>query len=246
MKYLITAFALAFSVIVTAQVAKDIVRKSELNVKGAQSTSSLEIRTVRPTWERNMSAKTWSKGMDQNIILITSPARDKGTVFLKRDKEIWNYVPTIERSVKLPPSMMMQSWMGTDFSNDDLVNESSNLNDYSHKIIDEVEVEGLLCWVVEFTPLPEAPVVWGKIINYISKGSFLQMKGEFYDEDGYLINTMQGFDIKELNGRTLPTRIRMTPAEEPGHYTEMVYKELNFDATLTDSFFSIQNMKRLR
>ena len=90
MKYLITAFALACTLIVSAQDATDIVRKSELNVKGAQSTASLEIRTVRPTWERNMSAKTWSKGMDQNIILITSPARDKGTVFLKRDKEIWN------------------------------------------------------------------------------------------------------------------------------------------------------------
>jgi len=246
MKDLFTTLALAFTVVVSAQNATEIVRKSELNVKGAQSTASLEIRTVRPSWERNMSVKTWSKGLDQNIILITSPARDKGTVFLKRDKEIWNYVPTIERSVKLPPSMMMQSWMGTDFSNDDLVNESSTLNDYTHKIINEIEVEGLVCWVVEFTPLREAPVVWGKIINYISKEGFLQMKGEFYDEDGYLINTMQGFDIEELNGRTLPTRIRMTPAEEPGHFTEMVYKELNFDASLTDSFFSIQNMKRLR
>ena len=246
MKDLFTTLALAFTVVVSAQNATEIVRKSELNIKGAQSTASLEIRTVRPSWERNMSVKTWSKGLDQNIILITSPARDKGTVFLKRDKEIWNYVPTIERSVKLPPSMMMQSWMGTDFSNDDLVNESSTLNDYTHKIINEIEVEGLVCWVVEFTPLREAPVVWGKIINYISKEGFLQMKGEFYDEDGYLINTMQGFDIEELNGRTLPTRIRMTPAEEPGHFTEMVYKELNFDASLTDSFFSIQNMKRLR
>ena len=246
MKYLITTLALAFTIIVSAQNATEIVRKSELNVKGPQSTASLEIRTVRPTWERNMSVKTWSKGLDQNIILITSPARDKGTVFLKREKEIWNYVPTIERSVKLPPSMMMQSWMGTDFSNDDLVNESSTLNDYTHKIINEIEVEGLACWVVEFTPLPEAPVVWGKIINYISKEGFLQMKGEFYDEDGYLINTMQGFDIEELNGRTLPTRIRMTPAEEPGHFTEMVYKELYFDASLTYSFFSIQTMKRLR
>lgn len=246
MKHLFTALCMFVATASWGQNATEIVRKSEENVRGAQSTASLEIRTVRPSWERTMTAKSWSKGLDQNLILITAPARDKGTVFLKRDKEIWNYVPTIERSVKLPPSMMMQSWMGTDFSNDDLVNESSTLVDYEHEITGDVEVEGLDCWIIEFTPKPDAPVVWGKIINYISKEDFLQMKGEFYDEDGYLINTMQGFDIKDLNGRMLPTRIRMTPSEEEGHYTEMIYRDLNFNPKLTDSFFSIQNMKRLR
>lgn len=246
MKHLFTAALLAFSFYVTAQDATDIVRQSEENVRGTQSTSTLEIRTVRPSWERTMVAKTWSKGLDQNLILVTEPARDKGTVFLKRDKEIWNYVPTIERSVKLPPSMMMQSWMGTDFSNDDLVNESSTLVDYDHEITGETTIEGLDCWIITFTPKPEAPVVWGKIINYISKVDYLQLKGEFYDEDGYLINTMQGFDVKDLNGRKLPTRIRMTPAEEDGHYTEMIYRDLDFNAKLSDTFFSIQNMKRLR
>lgn len=246
MKHLITALFISLSFAAVAQDATEIVRRSEENVRGTQSTSVIEIRTVRPSWERSMVAKTWSKGLDNNLILIAEPARDKGTVFLKRDKEIWNYVPTIERSVKLPPSMMMQSWMGTDFSNDDLVNESSTLVDYEHRITGETTIEGLECWIIEFTPKPDAPVVWGKIVNYISKEDYLQLKGEFYDEDGYLINTMQGLDIKELNGRKLPSRIRMTPAEEEGHYTEMIYRDLNFNAKLSDSFFSIQNMKRLR
>lgn len=246
MKHFLTAMALVAAVSATAQSAKDIVLKSEQNLRGTKSTSTLEIRTVRPTWERTMQAKTWSLGLDKNVILITAPARDKGTVFLKRDKEIWNYVPTIERSVKLPPSMMMQSWMGTDFSNDDLVNESSSVTDYSHKILGEVEIQGMPCWKIEMTPKPDAPVVWGKVFTYISKEDYLQMKGEFYDEDGYLINIMEAFDIKELGGRKLPSRIRMTPAEEEGQYTEMVYKDLDFNASLTDQFFSIQNMKRIR
>ncbi len=200
-----------------AQSAKEIVLKSEEQLRGSRSSATLEIKTVRPTWERTMEAKTWSLGLDKNIILITAPARDRGTVFLKRDKEIWNYVPTIERSVKLPPSMMMQSWMGTDFSNDDLVNESSSVVDYTHEIVGETTVQGRPCWQIEMMPKPNAPVVWGKVVTYVSKADYLQMKGEFYDEDGYLINTMEAFDIQDLGGRTLPTRIRMKPEEETGH-----------------------------
>ncbi len=226
--------------------AKEIVQRSEDNLRGESNKSVLEIRIVRPTWQRTMEAKSWAKGTEKSMILILSPARDKGTVFLKRDKEIWNYIPTVERNIKLPPSMMMQSWMGTDFNNDDLVRESSMVNDYTHKLLGEESIDGRACYKVEFIPKPDAPVVWGKIICFISKEHYLQMRVEFYDEDNELVNVMEGYDVAKIGGRTLPTRMRMIPQDEEGHYTEMVYKDMEFNIDIEDSFFTTQNMKRIR
>lgn len=230
----------------TQPTATEIVQKAEDKLRGNSNIAELTITIHRPSWERTMEAKSWALGTDYSLILIQSPARDKGTVFLKREKEIYNWVPSIERTIKLPPSMMMQSWMGSDFNNDDLVQESSIVKDYTHKIIGSEQVAGYDCYKIEFTPKPDAPVVWGKIIGYISKTEFLQLKSEFYDEDNFLINVMEGSEVKELDGRKLPTVLRMTPVEKKGHYTEMRYKSLKFDVELEPSYFTTQNMKRVR
>ncbi len=238
---------LAFGQTALAQLsATEIVKRSEDKLRGNSNKSEIEIRIVRPTWNRTMEAKSWAKGTEKSMILILSPARDKGTVFLKRDKEIWNYIPTVERNIKLPPSMMMQSWMGTDFNNDDLVRESSMVNDYTHKLLGEKSINSRPCYEVEFIPKPDAPVVWGKIICYISKEDYLQMRVEFYDEDNVLINVMQGYDVKDIGGRVLPSRMRMVPQDKEGHYTEMIYKNIEFEIDISDSFFTTQNMKRIR
>jgi outer membrane lipoprotein-sorting protein len=226
--------------------AKEIVQRSEDNLRGNSNMTELEIRIIRPNWQRTMEAKSWAKGTEKSMVLILSPARDKGTVFLKRNKEIWNYIPTVERNIKLPPSMMMQSWMGTDFNNDDLVRESSMVNDYTHQLLGEETIEGLACHKIEFIPKPDAPVVWGKIMCFISKTDYLQMRVEFYDEEGTLINVMQGFDVTQIGGRTLPARMRMVPQDKEGHYTEMIYRDIAFDIDIADSFFTTQNMKRVR
>lgn len=246
-KILAWLLVLAFSPAVFAQIsATEIVKRSEDKLRGNSNKSEIEIRIVRPTWNRTMEAKSWAKGTEKSMILILSPARDKGTVFLKRDKEIWNYIPTVERNIKLPPSMMMQSWMGTDFNNDDLVRESSMVNDYTHKLLGEKNVNGRSCYKIEFIPKPDAPVVWGKIICYISKEEYLQMRVEFYDEDNVLINVMEGYDVKDIGGRILPSRMRMIPQDKEGHYTEMIYQNIEFDIAISDSFFTTQNMKRIR
>lgn len=248
MKFLgITAVAMLLSHLAFGQLtAKEIVQKSEDNLRGKSNQAEIEIRIVRPSWQRTMLAKSWAKGTDKSMILIEAPARDKGTVFLKRDKEIWNYVPTVERNIKLPPSMMMQSWMGTDFNNDDLVRESSMVNDYTHKLLGEETIRGSACYKIAFIPKPEAAVVWGKIICFITKSDFLQLRAEFYDEDGALINVLEGFDVKKMGNRTLPSRMRMTPQDKEGQYTEMVYKSIAFDVAIEDAFFTTQNMKRVR
>lgn len=229
-----------------ANKATEIVKKSEEKLRGKSNKVELQINIVRPSWKRSMIAKSWSKGSENSLILITSPARDKGTVFLKRDKEIWNYVPTIERTIKLPPSMMMQSWMGTDFKNDDLVRESSMVKDYNHKLLGEERIREVDCYKIEFDPKPDAPVVWGKLVVWVSKDEYLQVRAEFFDEEGEMVQIMEGFDFKSFDGRVLPARVRMTPLDEEGHYTEMVYKSMVFDIDIDESFFTTQNMKRIR
>ncbi|NNF36683.1 MAG: outer membrane lipoprotein-sorting protein, partial [Saprospiraceae bacterium] len=226
--------------------AEDIIRKADEKVRGVSSKSTITMKIVRPSWTREMTMKAWSKGDELSIILVTAPARDKGIAFLKRDQELWNWQPTINRIIKMPPSMMMQSWMGSDFTNDDLVKESSIIKDYTHRILGEEEIVGRLSYMIELIPKENAPVVWGKIISWIDKKDFLQLKSEMYDEDGFLVNTMYGKNIKMLGGKLLPALLEVIPADEDGHMTQIEYNELEFDISIESSFFSTKNLKRVR
>lgn len=228
-----------------AQDAKEIIRKADEKRRGATAKASMSITIIRPTWSREMSVKTWSKDTDYSIILITSPARDKGTVFLKRKKEIWNWIPSIERNIKLPPSMMMQSWMGSDFTNDDLIKESSIVNDYYHEIIGDSVIMGREVFKIELIPKPESAVVWGKIYNWISKNDYLELRTELFDEEGYLVNEVIFSDIKSLGGRMLPAKMEYIPVDKEGHKTIIEYHEVTYDIPITTDFFSLQNMKRV-
>ena len=190
--------------------------------------------------------KGWALGRDYSLILITGPARDKGTAFLKRNNEMWNWQPSIDRTIKLPPSMMLQSWMGSDFTNDDLVKESSIVNDYEHSLGADTVINNLECYKIILDPKEEASVVWGKIIVYIDKVELNQHLLYYYDEDDYLVNTMILSDIKNMDGRMIPTHMEMIPAEEPENRTIIDYLSLEFDLNLKENFFSQQNMKRVR
>ncbi|MCZ6899077.1 MAG: outer membrane lipoprotein-sorting protein [Bacteroidetes bacterium] len=226
--------------------AKEIIRRADQKMQGNSSRSEMVMKIVRPDWSREVTMKGWALGREYSLILITAPARDKGTAFLKRDKEIWNWQPSIDRVVKLPPSMMMQSWMGSDFTNDDLVKESSAVNDYSHTLVGDTVVEDRDCYKIEMIPKEEAAVVWGRVEAYISKEDYLQMLFKYYDEDEILVNTMYMSEIKEIGGRIIPTVLEMVPAEDPGHKTLIIYRNIEFDIPIKDDFFSIQNTKRVR
>jgi len=250
MKKIVFAFSLLFFLtgVVQAQElsAYDIIKKSEEKVRGKYSQGEIKMTIIRPDWQREMQLKSWSSGEDYSIILVTAPARDRGTAFLKREKEMWNWQPTIDRVIKMPPSMMSQSWMGSDFTNDDLSNASSTVNDYKQTIIGEEVVAERNCWVLELIPKEDLAVVWGKIKLWIDKEDFIQLKTEFYDEDDYLVNTMVGKEIKLLGGRKLPSIMEVIPADEEGNLTRIEYLDMNFDDPIKDSFFSIQNMKRVK
>lgn len=226
--------------------AKEIIIKADEKNRGRSSKGTMSMTIIRPKWERTIVMKNWSKGDDKFMIYIMKPAREKGQVFLKVGKEMWNYVPTISRMIKIPPSMMMQSWMGSDFTNDDLVKQSSIVVDYDHKLIGEEELRGQNCYVIELIPHPDAPVVWGKIVSWITKDGFNLWKNEYYDEDGYLQNTENGYNLKQMGDRTIPTKFEMIPANEEGKKTVMEIREVEYNIKLGDNFFSKQNMKKVR
>jgi outer membrane lipoprotein-sorting protein len=229
-----------------AQDAKEIVAKSNELIRATSSYTEMSMSIVKPTWSRDMKMKVWSLEPDYAMILITEPAKDKGMVTLKRKREVWNWVPSVNRVIKIPPSMMMQSWMGSDFTNDDLVRQSSIVEDYTHAIIGEEDVDGYNCYKVELTPKPDAGVVWGKIITWISKEGYLQLKADHFDEDMVLIKSMSGSNVKKMGGRIIPAHWEMIPHDEPGHKTVMEYLDIKFNIDIDESFFSQQNMRRVR
>ncbi len=227
--------------------AKEIVKRSNDLFLGKSSISTMTMTIKRPGWNRSVSMQSWSMGNDYYIIYILSPARDKGQVFLKRKNNMWNWVPRIKRMVKIPPSMMMQSWMGSDFTNDDVVRANSIVNDYSHRIIGLDQIEGLDCYKIEFIPLEDAPVVWGKIIMWIAKEKYFQLKAKYYDDDMALINISTASDIKKFGNKELPTLLRIHPVNKPEHLTELKIEFQQFDIPyIKESFFSQQNIKRIR
>jgi len=242
---LITTGLLLFSV-AHAQDAADIVARSEDHLRGKTATAEMKISIVRPKWSREMTMKTWSKGDYLFMILITAPAKDAGTAFLKRGKDLWNWVPAVERNVKLPPSMMSQNWMGTDFTNDDLVKEANVKTDYDHVLEGEEMQQGRMCWKIRMTPHEDAGVVWDHLLVWIDEKDYLQLRTEFYDEDGELVNTMVNSDIKMMGGRLIPARMEMTPADKPGHTTVIEYTALSYNGPIADDFFSVQQMRKLQ
>jgi len=241
--FLFVAYSFSFS---QESDAKNIVIKADELQRGETNRSEMSMTVIRPKWERTIKMKGWSLGRDYSMTLITAPAKDKGQVFLKRKNEMWNWVPAINRMIKLPPSMMSQGWMGSDYSNDDILKESSIVVDYTHKIIAEEDISGLICYKIELTPKEDAAVVWGKVMKWISKKEFWQMKTEYFDEDDELIRTEVASKIKLFGDRKLPSHIEIIPADKPGQKTVIDVISAQYNIKLKENFFSQQNMKRVR
>jgi hypothetical protein len=226
--------------------AKEIVKKADDKGRGVTSQGTLTLTIIRPDWTRSLSLKSWSKGTEYSLIYITAPAKEKGQVFLKRQNDMWNWIPTIERIIKIPPSMMMQSWMGSDFTNDDLVKESSIVVDYTQKLLGKEKVRDQVCYKIELIPLPDAAVTWGKVITWITIEGFNQLVAEYYDEDSNLVNVMNAYNIKRMGDRDITTRLEITPVNKKGDKTILDINRMVFDKPISDSFFSQQNMKSVK
>jgi len=250
-KHLITSVLIPFMVIFLspafAQDATEIVKKADEKWNGEKSSySEMTMKIIRPAWERTIEFKSWTLGRDYALTLITSPAKEKGQTFLKRETEMWNWMPTINRMIKLPPSMMSDGWMGSDYTNDDILKESSMVVDYTHKITDSETIDGRKCWKIEMTPKEDAAVVWGKVIRWISKDEYMMMKSEYYDEYGDLVKSEFASDVKVMDNRKILARVEIIPADKESQKTVVIINKIRFNIDINESFFSQQNMKRVR
>ena len=247
-KYFFVALCLLGATNAGAQTltAMEIVKRADDNRRGKSSYAEIKMTIVRPTWTREIGIKSWSKGTDFSLALITSPAKEKGQAFLKRQKDLWNWQPSIGRMIKMSSSVMGQSWMGSDFTNDDMVRESSVVNDYTHQLEKTEKVQDFDCFKIILTPKENAAVVWGKVITWISTANFVEIKTEFFDEDNELVSTMNAYDIKTYDKRRLASRLEVIPADKPRQKTVMVIEKQEFDLPLEDCFFSQQNMQRVK
>ena len=225
---------------------KEIVRKAYNLMQGQTNESAMSMTIVRPAWKRTISFKSWAKGNEYSLAIVTDPAKERGQTFLKRKNEIWNWVPSIQKMIKLPPSMMSQGWMGSDYSNDDLLKESSIVEDYEHSLVSMEKIADQECYKIKLTPKPDAPVVWGSIIKWISKNDYFQLRSEYFDEDRVLIKTETASDIKQMGDRRIPTHIEIIPKDKPGNKTLVDIQKAVFNKPMEDSFFSQQNMKTIR
>ncbi len=241
---IVTLFVI--SELAIAQNPREIISRMEDKMKGDASYMEMNMTTVRPRYTRDIGMKIWSKGDDYSLVFITSPAKDKGTGFLKRKKEIWNYLPSIDRMVKMPPSMMSQSWMGSDFTNDDLVRGSSSIDDFTHRLLRTEKMEGTDCYVIELIPKPESSVVYSKVLMWVSKDSYLQLRTENYDEEMNLASTIIQRNIIRLGGRELPSVMEMIPADKKGNKTIITITKIEFNPPLSDEFFSVQHLKSIK
>ena len=210
----------------------------------SQVTMSMTVKTRR--YQRSMKMEAWSRGKEHSLIIIREPIKDRGIATLKVEENIWNYLPKINRVTKVPASMMSGSWMGSHFTNDDLVKESTFIDDFDSVISFEGERDGVAIYEVTSTPKPDAAVVWGKVVMTIHQDNFAPLHAYYYDEEGIQVRVMRFDQIREVDGRAIPMRMTLIPEDKPGELTEVLYEEVAFGITLREDFFSLQNLKQRR
>jgi len=225
--------------------ARAILRKIDDLWRSTSSTARLKMVVNTRHYTRTLVLDSWSKGNDKSLVRIVAPLKEKGTASLKNGSSLYTYLPKTDRIIRLTSGMMMGSWMGSHFTNDDLVKESRLSDDYNPLITFEGLRDGKE--VIDFTliPKPNAPVVWGKIVTTVRSQDFLPLVSLYYDEDMALARTLYFTDIREMGGRKLPLVLRMVPADKKDEYTELTYETINFGMRLDDSFFSLLQLQRL-
>lgn len=224
--------------------AKEIIDKVDRMLRGDSSQGKVEMSVVTRRWERNVTMEIWSEGTEKALIKVLEPKKEAGTATLKVNSDMWNYLPKIDRTIRVPTSMMMGSWMGSHFTNDDLVKESRLIRDYEIEISYEGERDGVEVYEFLLTPHPEAPVVWGKILYEVRKEDLMPTWVDYYDEDGELKRTMTFSEYREMGGRLVPSKSRIVPQDKPEEYTEMIYHELRFDIPIPQGTFSLSALRR--
>ncbi|MFQ5498766.1 MAG: outer membrane lipoprotein-sorting protein [Candidatus Zixiibacteriota bacterium] len=221
---------------------EQLVREIDAYYRADNSYSDIEMEIVTPHWQRTLSMKSWTEGMDKTFIRIDAPKKDKGVATLRLDNEMWNYLPKTDKVMKVPPSMMMGSWMGSDFTNDDLVNEFSLFEDYSYDLFRPEGAENDLLYL-RCVPRPDLPVVWGSIVVGVRRADHLMLFQKYYDEKGKLMRVLSYSEVRQFGDRRLPAVLELVPQNKSGHKTVIRYLSATFNSNLPDDVFSLRHLR---
>ena len=241
---LVSVVLLALPLSAQAIEVSDLIRYIDRLWRGetSQATMSMTVKTRR--YQRTMTMEAWSRGKEYSLVVIREPIKDRGIATLKVEENIWNYLPKIDRVTKVPSSMMSGSWMGSHFTNDDLIRESTFEDDYITKLSFEGRRDGRLVYEITSRPKPDAAVVWGMVVMLIEQSTLAPLKAQYFDDEGLLIRTMTFDQPKLIGQRIIPMRMTLQPEEKPDESTVIVYRDIAFGVELERSFFSLQSLKR--
>ena len=224
---------------------RDLIQQAMDHWRGTSSYSEMTMTIHRPDWQRSMSMRSWTRGEKTSLVRVTEPKKDAGNGTLLDDNNMWTFAPKVNRIIKVPSSMMSQSWMGSDFSNKDISKSTDIIDQYDHKLLATREQDGHTVYVIESIPHEEAAVVWGKEVLTIRDDNIL-LEQQFWDQDGVLVKTMKALEIKQLGGRSVASVIRMGKVETPDEWTEMSVQDIDFDVSHPDSLFTLSNLRNPR
>lgn len=213
--------------------------------RGVTSYSEITMTIHRPDWTRSMSMAAWTKGDKTTLVRVTEPKKDAGNGTLTKDNNMWTFSPKINRIIKIPSSMMSQSWMGSDFSNKDISKSTDIVDQYDHSLLEKRQQDGHTVFVIQSIPHEEAAVVWGREVVFIRDDHVL-LEQQFWDQDNILVKTMKAMEIKEMGGRTVASIVRMSKQEAADEWTEMSVQDIKFDIDIADSLFTLSNLRNPR
>ena len=222
--------------------AYDLVAGAIDLTRGATSFSEISMQIHRPDWERNSSLVAWTRGREDALIRFTKPAKDAGNATLKDADKMWTFTPRLNRVIRLPYSLMSQSWAGSDFSYNDLSRTDTLLHDYHLTLLETGQADGHTVYTIEAVPHDDAPVVWGREV-LVLRDDYVLLSHTFHDQDDLPLKRLEALEIGEKGGRVFATRMRMVKLDEPGHWTEVSYDEVQFDVELEDGLFTVYTLR---
>jgi len=225
--------------------ATDIVRAAVNHWRGLSSEAVMTMVIHRPDWERSMTMRAWTKGDEKSLVRVIEPRKDRGNGTLTDDNNMWSFSPKVNRVIKVPSSMMGQSWMGSDFSNNDVTRADEIIDEYDHTILGTEEVDGITVFEIESIPHEDAAVVWGREVLRI-RDDHVVLTHRFFDQDGELVKQLESLEIGEMGGRTTALRQRMGKIETPDEWTELQIQSVAYNVELKDSLFTLSNLRNPR
>ena len=246
-RLLLPVLLLAFSAVAADEDrdATQIVRDAIDHWRGLTSYTEMTMVIHRPDWERSMTMQAWTKGDEQSLVRVLEPKKDRGNGTLTNEDSMWTFSPKINRVIKVPSSMMGQSWMGSDFSNKDIARADDIIDQYSHSILSTTDEDGIAVYRIESIPHEDAAVVWGSEVLTI-RDDHVVLEHAFYDQDGELVKTLKSLEIADMGGRTIAKRQRMSKTDKPDEWTEIAVNEVEYELDLKDSVFTLSNLRNPR